>query len=354
MKQQQVTATVVSAALEVSNQSRTLEYSDDQVLVKVERGGICGSDIHYYQHGRAGMSVLKEPMILGHEFIGQVAEAPANSTLKIGQRVAINPSSPCNHCEFCLAGKQNHCRTMKFMGSAQFFPHVQGGFASYVAVRPEQCVPYAEEADARVIAFAEPLAVALHALHQAGDLVGKRVLVTGSGPIGCLVIASAFAAGASEIVATDMSERCRALALAMGASKAVDPTDGETTGKWQENGGYFDLCFEASGAPAAIASTVGFTRPKGRIVQLGMGAASLDFPLGLLLVKEIELAGSFRFINEFAIAVRWLESGRINPLPLLSAVFPQQEVVSALQMACDKSQAAKVQITFSSVPSGTS
>ena len=347
MKQKEIVASVVSAAHDVSNQSRTIECADDQVLVQVERGGICGSDIHYFQHGRAGMSVLKEPMTLGHEFVGRIAEAPADSGLKVGQRVAVNPSQPCNACEFCLSGKQNLCRTMKFMGSAQFFPHVQGGFASFVAVSPAQCVPYSDKADAKVIAFAEPLAVAIHAVHQAGDLVGKKVLVTGSGPIGCLVIAAAFAAGASEIIATDMSDRCRALALEMGASKAADPTDAEVTGKWLENSGYFDVCFEASGAPAAIASTVGFTRPKGRIVQLGMGAATVEFPLGLMLVKEIELVGSFRFINEFDIAVRWLESGRINPLPLLSAVFPQQDVVKALEMASDKSQAAKVQLTFS-------
>lgn len=347
MKQKEIVASVVSAAHDVSNQSRTIECADDQVLVQVERGGICGSDIHYFQHGRAGMSVLKEPMTLGHEFVGRIAEAPADSGLKVGQRVAVNPSQPCNACEFCLSVKQNLCRTMKFMGSAQFFPHVQGGFASFVAVSPAQCVPYSDKAEAKVIAFAEPLAVAIHAVHQAGDLVGKKVLVTGSGPICCLVIAAAFAAGASEIIATDMSDRCRALALEMGASKAADPTDAEVTGQWQENSGYFDVCFEASGAPAAIASTVGFTRPKGRIVQLGMGAATVDFPLGLMLVKEIELVGSLRFINEFDIAVRWLESGRINPLPLLSAVFPQQDVVKALEMASDKSQAAKVQLTFS-------
>lgn len=341
-----ILASVVSAAHQVSNETRSLTWDDHQVLVKVERGGICGSDIHYYQHGRAGMSVLKQPLILGHEFVGRIEQAPLDSGLHAGQCVAINPSQPCNRCVLCLEGKQNLCRTMKFMGSAQFFPHVNGGFASYVAVSPAQCIPFSDHVDPKVVAFAEPLAVALHAIHQAGDMVGKKVLVTGSGPIGCLVIAAAFAAGAGEIVATDMSARCRELALEMGATRAIDPTDSALTAGWQEDGGYFDLCFEASGAPAAIASTVGFTRPKGRIVQLGMGAASLDFPLGPLLVKEITLAGSFRFIDEFRLAVQWLESGRINPLPLLSAEFPQQQIVEALEMAADKSRAAKVQVVF--------
>lgn len=342
----EIVACVVSAAHQVSNETRSLTWHDNQVLVKVERGGICGSDIHYYQHGRAGMSILKQPLILGHEFVGRIEQAPADSGLLAGQRVAINPSQPCNHCVLCLEGKQNLCRTMKFMGSAQFFPHVNGGFASYVAVSPAQCIPFSDRVEAKVVAFAEPLAVALHAIHQAGNLVGKKVLVTGSGPIGCLVIAAAFAAGAAEIIATDMSARCRELALAMGATRAADPTDAAVTAAWQENGGYFDLCFEASGAPAAIASTVGFTRPGGRIVQLGMGAPSLDFPLGSLLVKEITLAGSFRFIDEFRLAVHWLESGRINPLPLLSAEFSQQQIVEALEMAADKTRAAKVQVVF--------
>ncbi|GAB3403333.1 L-idonate 5-dehydrogenase [bacteria symbiont BFo1 of Frankliniella occidentalis] len=342
----EIVASVVSGAHQVSNETRSLTWSDSQVLVKVERGGICGSDLHYYQHGRAGMSILKQPLILGHEFVGRIEQAPPESGLRAGQRVAVNPSQPCNQCELCLKGKQNLCRTMKFMGSAQFFPHINGGFASFVAVSPAQCVPFAEDVDSKIIAFAEPLAVALHAIHQAGEIFGKKVLVTGSGPIGCLVIAAALAGGAAEIVATDMSPRCRQLALEMGATQAIDPSDESLTAHWLEDGGYFDLCFEASGAAAAIASTVGFTRPAGRIVQLGMGAAALEFPLGPLLVKEIVLAGSFRFISEFQLAVRWLESGRINPLPLLSAEFPQQAIVAALEMASDKSRAAKVQVVF--------
>nr|WP_274609981.1 zinc-binding dehydrogenase [Pseudomonas sp. TH39(2020)] len=160
--------------------------------------------------------------------------------------------------------------------------------------------------------FAEPLTVVIHAVHQAGDLVGKKVLVTGSGSIGCLVMAAALKAGAAGVVATDMSECCRELAMRMGATLAVDPTDTERTAPWTEEGGYFDVCFEAFGAPAAIASTASFTRPKGTVVQLGMGHNSIEMPLGLLLVKEIKLVGSFRFIDEFTTSVAWLESVRFS------------------------------------------
>lgn len=346
MHQKTVKAVMVNAAHEVRCESREIKWSDEQVLVKVERGGICGSDIHYFQHGRAGMSVLKAPMVLGHEFVGVIEQAAVNSGLKVGQRVAINPSQPCQLCTLCQEGKQNLCRSMRFMGSAQFFPHVNGGFAQYVALNPVQCVPYSDDAEARIIAFAEPLAVCIHAVRQAGDLTGKRVLVTGAGPIGCLVIAAALASGATEVVATDISARCRAFACEMGASLTIDPRDAAQTELWSENGGSFDVSFEASGAAAAVSSLVAFTRPGGIIVQLGMGAAEVNYPLGPLLVKEVQLRGSFRFTSEFSTAVRWLELGKINPLPLLSAELPMQEAASALELAADKERAAKVQLIF--------
>jgi L-idonate 5-dehydrogenase len=346
MHQKTVNAVIVNAAHDVRCEPREIQWNDEQVLVKVERGGICGSDIHYFQHGRAGMSVLKAPMVLGHEFVGIIEQAPHDSELRPGQRVAINPSQPCQQCMLCQEGKQNLCRSMRFMGSAQFFPHVNGGFAQYVVVNPLQCVPYNDGAEAKVIAFAEPLAVCIHAVRQAGDLTGKRILVTGAGPIGCLVIAAALASGATEVVATDISERCRELATEMGASQAVDPRDEKHTAAWAEKGGHFDVCFEASGAAAAVSSLVAFTRPGGIIVQLGMGAAEVNYPVGPLLVKEVQLRGSFRFTTEFTTAVRWLELGKINPLPLLSAEMVMQEAASALELASDKERAAKVQLIF--------
>jgi len=346
MQQKTVKAVMVKGAHDVCVEAHAISWSEEQVLVRVQRGGICGSDIHYFQHGKAGMSVLKSPMVLGHEFVGVIEQAPPASRLSAGQRVAINPSQPCQQCEICRSGKQNLCRSMRFMGSAQFFPHINGGFAEYVVVDPRQCVPYAEHAEAKIIAFAEPLAVCIHALKQAGSLVGKRVLVTGAGPIGCLIIAAALESGATEAIATDISERCRNLALEMGASAVCDPRDETIAHEWAANGGTFDVCFEASGAAVAIASVVAYTRPGGIIVQLGMGAAEVNYPVGPLLVKEVQLRGSFRFIDEFTTAVRWLESGKINPLPLLTAELDMNDATAALELASDKERAAKVQLVF--------
>lgn len=335
------------AAEDVRIGERELSYGPDEVLVKVEYGGICGSDIHYYQHGRAGMSILKQPMVIGHEFVGIVAEAPAQSKLKVGQKVAVNPSKPCGVCEYCQSGEQNHCPSMRFMGSAQFFPHVNGGFSEYVAVTPAQCVPYSNSASPAVMAFSEPLAVAIHAVNLAGNLIGKKVLVTGAGPIGCLVIAAARCAGASEVVASDMSPRCRDLAMKMGASATFDPTKEDEFSRYQENKGYFHVAFEASGAESAIASTPLFIRPNGRCVQLGMGKSPVNYPVSAMLSKEINWLGSFRFIDEFNTSVKWLEEGRIDPRPLISGEFPLAEAEQALKIAADKNVSAKVLIRLS-------
>jgi L-idonate 5-dehydrogenase len=327
-------------------EQRQLQYGDNDVLVKVDCGGICGSDIHYYQHGRAGMSILKHPMVVGHEFVGIISYAPENSALKVGQRVAVNPSQPCNHCEYCLQGKQNLCSTMRFMGSAQFDPHVNGGFSEYVVVSEQQCVRYEGSVAPRIMAFSEPLAVAIHAVNVAGSLVGKKVLVIGAGPIGCLIAAAARSAGATEIIASDVSDRCLELAKAMGATRVLNPQHADSVAPFTANRGYFDVVFEASGNAGAIVSTVSLTRPGGTVVQVGMGASNVDYPVMAMLVKEINWRGSFRFVDEFATAAQWLQDGRINPLPLLSGEYPPEKIEAAINIAADKTLSSKVQITF--------
>ncbi|OCL24238.1 L-idonate 5-dehydrogenase [Gilliamella sp. wkB72] len=327
-------------------ENRELAYTNDDVVVKVEAGGICGSDIHYYQEGQAGLSVLKHPMVIGHEFVGEVYKAPTNSKLKVGKKVAINPSQPCNKCDYCLKGKQNECPNMRFMGSAQFNPHVHGGFSEYVIVSEQQCFTYDEKIPSQIMAFSEPTSVAIHAINVAGSLVGKKVLVIGAGPIGGLIVAAAKAAGAIEVIASDISDRCQNVALQMGADLTINPSDKETYARFTENKGYFDITFEASGANSAIESTVYFTRPNGIIVQVGMGASPIQYPVAQMLAKEIIWKGSFRFIDEFAVAVKWLEKGIINPKPLISSEFNYQEIEEALLTASDKSRSSKVIVTF--------
>src|SRR3954463_15352126 len=160
-----------------------------EVEVRIEAGGICGSDLHYYHDGGFGTVRLKEPMILGHEIAGTVARAGSEgASTTPGQRVAVNPSRPCGACRYCQEGKQNHCLDMRFYGSAMRFPHVQGGFREVLVGDDTQAVPVPATMSAAKAAFAEPFAVCLHAVNRAGPLLGKRVLVTGAGPIGALTV----------------------------------------------------------------------------------------------------------------------------------------------------------------------
>lgn len=322
---------------DVKVEEMNLEPKEDEVLVKIARGGICGSDIHYFQQGGIGDFKLQHPMTLGHEVIGKIE--------KTGQAVAINPSKPCLECEYCLSGQSNQCLNMEFFGSAMRVPHVNGGFAQYVSVRQDQLVAYDEKISDEVMVFAEPLAVAIHAVNQSGGVLGKRVFISGCGPIGCLIAAASKAGGASEIVVSDLSERCQSIAIEMGADVAFSPSDGEMAG-YLEGKGYFDISFEASGSIPAFQGDIDLTRAKGTLVLVGMRPGMVDFPLTKALAKELQIKGTFRFTSEFETAVRWLEKGLINPMPLLTKVFSFEDVVSALTLAEDKSKAMKVQLSF--------
>ena len=179
----------------------------EDIRVRVAFGGICGSDLHYYNHGGFGAVRLREPMILGHEIAGVVEAVGAEaSRVKVGDRVAVSPSVPCNHCRYCLEGLQNQCLDMRFYGSAMRFPHVQGAFRESLVCLESQAHPVADGVTLQEAAMAEPLAVALHATRRAGSLMGRRVLVSGSGPIGALVVSAARRAGAAEIVVTDIAD----------------------------------------------------------------------------------------------------------------------------------------------------
>ncbi len=167
----------------------------DQVLVRIAAGGICGSDLHYYNHGGFGAVRLKQPMILGHEVAGHIETLGEGvDGLSLGQLVAVSPSRPCRTCRFCVEGYHNQCLNMRFYGSAMPFPHIQGAFREFLVADVAQCAD-AAGLTAGEAAMAEPLAVCLHATRRAGEMLGKRVLVTGCGPIGLLCILAARRAG---------------------------------------------------------------------------------------------------------------------------------------------------------------
>ena len=341
-------AIVIHAARDLRLDPVTIvQPASGQVLVRLERGGICGSDLHYYQHGCIGTIVLKQPMTLGHEVAGRVEVLGANvSGLTIGDLVALNPSRACNACRFCLVGQQQHCLHMRFYGSAMPFPHIQGAFQEKIVADASQCVVLPKQSTAGEAAMCEPFAVCLHAVRRAGSIFGKRVLVTGCGPIGALAVLAAKQAGAAEIVATDVTDTPFALVRQFGADRCIDVArNASELASYAKDKGHFDVLLECSGNERALVAAFDVLKPAGIIVQVGLGG-SFTLPINVLVAREFELRGTFRFHEEFALAAALIGSRRVDVRPLISATLPFTDAVTAFELAGDRAKAMKVQLAF--------
>ncbi|SMC91230.1 L-idonate 5-dehydrogenase [Primorskyibacter flagellatus] len=318
-----------------------------EVLVALSAGGICGSDLHYFQDGGFGPIRVKEPIILGHEAAGVVVELGDGVTgLTQGQHVALNPSRPCNDCIYCAEGLHQHCLNMRFRGSAMRFPHEQGLFRDRIVIGAAQCVPVSTDVSLAEAACSEPLAVCLHARNNAGDLAGKRVLVTGAGPIGALCAAVSAEAGASEIVVTDLQDVPLKAAEAMGATQTINmSTNASAMSRFTENKGHFDVVFECSAAQPAIRGAIEAIRPRGTLVQVGV-TGDVALPVNLLVGKEVAFQGTHRFHPEFEQAAAAISSRRIDVRPMISQSFPVEDALAAFETAADRTRAVKVHLTF--------
>ena len=325
-----------------------------ELLVRVAYGGICGSDLHYFQHGGFGTVRLKEPMALGHEVSGTIEAVGAEvKNLAVGQRIAISPSRPCGHCKFCLDGAPNHCLNMRFYGSAMPFPHIQGAFQEQLVIAASQAHPIVDNLSLSHAALAEPLSVGLHAINRAGGVFGKQVLVTGCGPIGALLIAGLRRAGAARIVAVDIADLPLACAKKMGADEIINlAVQPDALAPFAADKGQFDVMFEASGAEKALRAGLEVVKPRGVLVSVGLGG-DVTLPLNLLVAKEIELRGTFRFHPEFAVAVGFLNSGLIDGEAVISHTVAFNRANEAFALAGDKGRAMKVQIDFTALESAT-
>jgi L-idonate 5-dehydrogenase len=323
------------------------EIGPGQVMVRVGKGGICGSDLHYFHDGGFGTVRIQEPMVLGHEVAGTVAAVASDVTgVKIGERVAVNPSRPCAACKFCLEGLPNQCLEMRFFGSAMRMPHVQGAFRNMLLCSANQCHPVADGVPLTVAALAEPFSVGLHGVGRAGPLLGKRVLVSGCGPIGVLAIAAARVHGAAEIVATDVVDEPLAIARSMGADEVINAaTDKTWVARNGAHKGSFDVMLECSGNQRAFRDGLDVMRPRGVVVQLGLGG-DVSLPQNLVVAKELSICGSFRFHAEFALAVKLINERRVDLAPVITQAFPMQEAVAAFELASDRKRAMKVLIDF--------
>ncbi len=341
-------AVVIHSAKDLRIEEREVEAAGaGQVDIAIEAGGICGSDLHYYNHGGFGTVRVREPMILGHEVAGRVVALGSGvSHLAVGDRVAVSPSRPCNNCDYCLKGQQNHCLNMRFYGSAMPMPHIQGAFRQRLVAEAWQCHKVNEGISINEAAFAEPFAVTLHAVSRAGSLQGKRVLVTGCGPIGVLSIIAARLHGAREVVATDIMDAVLEKAKAIGADRTINTASHpDALSAYTANKGYFDVHFEASGNERAVRSGLEVLKPRGILVQLGLGG-DISLPQNTIVAKEIEVKGTFRFHEEFGQAVDLINQKRVDFSPLLSEIYPVADAVKAFEVAGDRSRSTKVQLSF--------
>ncbi|XP_022824432.1 sorbitol dehydrogenase-like [Spodoptera litura] len=311
------------------------EIADDEVLLRMDCVGICGSDVHYWQSGACGHFVLKEPMIMGHEASGVVAKLGANvKNLKVGDRVAIEPGVPCRYCEFCKTGRYHLCPDMVFCAT----PPVHGNLARYYKHAADFCYKLPDHVTMEEGALLEPLSVGIHACRRAGLTGGHNVLVLGAGPIGLVTMLSAKAMGASKVLITDVLQSRLDFAKKLGADATIlstkDTSEADMVKKIHELlGDQPDVSFDASGAQATVRMAMLATKSGGVAVLVGMGAPEQTVPLAGALAREVDIRGIFRYVNEYPIALNMVASGKINVKPLVTHHFSLEETLQAYEVA---------------------
>ncbi|CAG4955580.1 unnamed protein product [Parnassius apollo] len=311
------------------------EIADDEVLLRMDCVGICGSDVHYWHSGQCGSFVVKEPMIMGHEASGVVAKVGAKvKNLEVGDRVAIEPGVPCRYCEFCKTGRYHLCPDMKFCAT----PPIHGNLARYYKHAADFCYKLPSHVTMEEGALLEPLSVGIHACRRGGVTAGSSVLVLGAGPIGLVTMLTARAMGACKIVMTDILQSRLDFAKKLGADHTIlvnrESNEDDLVVKIHELlGNYPDISIDASGAQATVRLALLATKSGGVAVLVGMGSPELTVPLAGTVSREVDIRGIFRYVNEYPIALSMVSSGQINVKPLVSHHFSLEETVEAYEVA---------------------
>ncbi|MCL4106749.1 UNVERIFIED_CONTAM: hypothetical protein GTU68_048193 [Idotea baltica] len=320
------------------------EAAKNEVVVQVKSVGICGSDVHYYKDGKIGDFIPKEPFALGHELSGIInKESPMFPNLTKGTRVSINPSRPCRNCSTCNEGLFNLCPSMKYIGSASVYPHLNGGFSEFIKIPGENCVKLADFISFEMAALLEPLSVVLHAIGKAGQLKGKSVLITGAGTIGQLCHMVAALQSPSKVVITDIRNSALDVAKKFQVTAALSPTEqnfDKTLNNIAPSG--FDILLEASGASNILKENVKFLRKGGTVIQLGMFSEKAQFPFADFMKNELNFQTSFRFNNEYDLAVNLLEKRALDLTRIITSRFSYDKIPEAIKHAASSTEEIKV------------
>jgi L-idonate 5-dehydrogenase len=342
----------IAATLYAAEDLRITEQSlaplkSGMVRVRLGAGTICGSDLHYFRHGRTGDFVVTSPLTLGHEISGEIVEVSgAANGLKPGDRVAVNPSRFCGACPPCREGRPNLCQNIYFMGSASKTPHMQGGFASLFDAIPEQCVKIPANVPFSSAALAEPLAVALHAVARAGKVEGAHVAVFGAGPVGLLTMLAAKHAGAATTTVIDIAAAPLSFAKKLGAERVVDISGGNAELSAVAKQNPVDVVFEVSGTAAGLGSAIDTAKRGGTVVQVGnLPGGNISVPANKVMANELDLKGTFRFGYEYRTSVELIVAGKIPVESIITARRPLAAAPEAFRLALDRSQSVKVVLT---------
>ena len=297
----------------------------NEVVVEIGSVGICGSDVHYYEHGRIGDYVVTSPMVLGHESSGVVvALGPGVTALEIGRRVAVEPGVPCGHCEPCRRGTYNLCPNVVFFAT----PPVDGALARYVAVHEAFAHPVPDSMSDDAAALIEPLSVALWANRRSGTGIGSRVLVTGAGPIGVLCALTARAAGAGWVGIADVHPARLKAAESFDVDNVIDARESVDYAGFKP-----DVLLECSGAPPVVSAGITALQPLGRAVLVGMGpSAEQSMPVAMIQSRELTVTGTFRYAHTYPDAIALVAAGRIDLDALVGARLPLAESERGLTM----------------------
>ncbi|GGO00910.1 MULTISPECIES: NAD(P)-dependent alcohol dehydrogenase [Haloarcula] len=319
----------------------------DDVLVAIRDVGICGSDVHYYEHGRIGDYVVEDPLVLGHESAGEVVAVGENVTgLEAGDRVALEPGVPCRRCAHCKRGDYHLCEDVTFMATP---PH-DGAFAEYVSWPADFAYELPDSVSTAEGALCEPLSVGIHACRRGDVGTGDTVLVTGAGPIGLLVMEAARAAGATDVIVTDVVAEKLSLAAERGADVTVDVTETDLESAVEEytDGVGADVVVEASGAEPSIRSTLDAVRRGGTVVLVGLAdEATVPFDVLEVIDNEIDVHGSFRYKNTYDAAVDLLADGVVDVAGIIDFESSLDAIDDAFQRAMEPA-VVKGMITFES------